>query len=116
MQVLLQELEEAMPTLERGRSWLASVLDDGPIVRAHPDVVLSAVTALRIVATSGWISVVEHSAYADRLNSDQILRTLGAMLVWQVVALAQAASALAVRPGRTMIVLVLDATVHVAGM
>lgn len=83
---ILAQLEQKMPTLERGQAWLTQARTDLPFLDHHRQTVLGAVPALRVSATSSWIHLMEAPGWDPELDSYSLVRLLAAMLAWQVAA------------------------------
>ena len=93
-QALLRQVEAAIPTIDRGKSWfelaVASASVDHPFVEVYQDQILDAAPELRKAATSAWIDLVDDPAFRDRLEPDMIIRLLAAMVIWQIAATQRA--------------------------
>jgi hypothetical protein len=87
---VLAQLEERMPTPERGKSWLLERRNDQPFLTHHRAEILKAIPALRMGATSAWIDLLEESSWEPDLGSDELVRILTAMLDWQAAAAQRA--------------------------
>lgn len=87
---LKAKLDAAMPTIERGKDWLRAEIAGMPAEQdfydRHRDLLLGAAPALSHSALTAWMSLIDEPAWRERLQPDQIILLLGAVLVWQVAA------------------------------